>query len=566
MQRLLMADFETKTTKPTSVWAFGITEIGNTDFFIYGDTITEFMYYLEYSDNAKVYFHNLAFDGEFIFIYLFTHGFTHVIDKKDFASKTFTTLISDKGQFYSIKIIFEKKGKIMNSVTIYDSYKILPFSVPEIAGAFDLPITKGDIDYTAHDLEDHPITPLELDYLKRDVLIPAMALYILFTQGLDEMTQGSNALHDFKNILTPKEFNRLFPIPLYDADVRQSYKGGFTYLNPKFKNKDIGSGIVLDVNSLYPSVMNYKLLPYGEPLFFEGKYIIDDLYPLYVQMFTCQFELKKDHIPTIQLKNNLSFMPTEYVTTSKDEEVTLCLTSIDLELFFEHYDVYNITYHSGWKFKATIGIFKEYIDKWIKIKIESTLNGNKAMRTLAKLMLNALYGKFGLNPRVQSKIPYYVNGVIKYGLGDEDYRDPIYIPVATFITSHARSITIRAAQKVFDRFIYADTDSLHLEGLDEPIGIDISDTDLGLWKHEFTFTRGRYLRQKTYMEYGREPKEEKQGKPEYWKITVAGMPDECKNYVTWDNFKIGSSYPGKLQKKHVTGGIILEEQPFTIKP
>lgn len=31
------------------------------------------------------------------------------------------------------------------------------------------------------------------------------------------------------------------------------------------------------------------------------------------------------------------------------------------------------------------------------------------MRTLAKLMLNALYGKFALNPNVRSKIPYYDN-------------------------------------------------------------------------------------------------------------------------------------------------------------
>lgn len=50
-------------------------------------------------------------------------------------------------------------------------------------------------------------------------------------------------------------------------------------------------------------------------------------------MFTCQFELKENYIPTIQLKNNLSFMPTAYLSSSEDEEVTMCLTSVDLELF-----------------------------------------------------------------------------------------------------------------------------------------------------------------------------------------------------------------------------------------
>jgi hypothetical protein len=560
-----MADFETKTIAPTKVWAFGITEVGNTDYFVYGDNIDDFINYLEHSENSTVYFHNLAFDAEFLMIALFERNFVHVTDRKELDTKTFSTLISDKGQFYSMKIVFEKKNKHVNSVTILDSLKILPFKVAEIAEAFDLPFGKGDIDYKAHDEKDFPITDEELDYLRRDVTIPAMALNILFSQGLDKMTQGSNALSDFKTILSKKEFDRLFPIPLYDADVRQSYKGGFTYLNPKFREKDIGNGIVLDVNSLYPSVMYYKPLPFGEPLYYEGKYKEDKFYNLYVQMFTCQFELKPDHIPTIQLKNNLSFMPTEYVTSSKEDEVTLCLTSIDLELFFEHYDVYNITWHSGWKFKSTVGIFKDYIDKWMKVKIESTINKNKAMRTLAKLMLNALYGKFGLNPHVQGKIPVYTDGMIKYVLGEEEIRNPIYIPVATFITSHARSITIRSAQKVYDRFIYADTDSLHLTGLNEPEGLDISDTDLGAWKHEFTFSKARYLRQKTYMEYGREPKEELQGKPEYWKITVAGMPDECKEHVTFENFRVGAKYNGKLQKKHVIGGIILNEIEFTIK-
>ena len=51
-------------------------------------------------------------------------------------------------------------------------------------------------------------------------------------------------------------------------------------------------------------------------------------------MFSCQFVLKKDKIPTVQLKNNLAFVPTEYITNSGGEYVTMCMTNIDLELFF----------------------------------------------------------------------------------------------------------------------------------------------------------------------------------------------------------------------------------------
>lgn len=554
---LFTADFET-TTDPLDcrVWACGICSIDETHSFKYGNSLEWFIEFAKNNTGSTFYFHNLKFDGEFILCYLFEHGYKHVTDRKKLKTKTFTTLISDKGQFYSLEICFNKDEYKTEKITIYDSLKILPFSVEAIAKGFNLPISKLEIDYDEKREIGHILTSQEIDYLRNDVEIMSRALLTLFNQDLRQMTQGSNALYDYKKIVGKKNFSKWFPIPDYDFDVRQSYKGGFTYCDPRKQGQDIGAGIVLDVNSLYPSVMYYRPLPYGEGIFFDGKYEPDKLYNLYVQMFTCQFELKENYIPTIQLKNNLSFMPTAYLSSSEDEEVTMCLTSVDLDLFFEHYHVYNITYHSGWKFKSTTGLFKEYIDKWNAVKMESTLNGNKAMRTLAKLMLNALYGKFALNPNVQSKIPYYDNGIIKYTLGEKETRNPIYIPVGTFITAWARYKTITSAQKVYDRFLYADTDSLHLIGTEIPKGLEVDPVKLGAWKHESTFTRARFVRQKTYIE-------EIDGE---LNITCAGMPSRCYKHVTWDNFIEGSSFEGKLQFTHVQGGIVLKDIDFTIKP
>lgn len=554
---LFTADFET-TTDPLDcrVWACGICSIDETHNFNYGNSLEWFIEFAKNNIGSTFYFHNLKFDGEFILCYLFEHGYKHVTDRKKLKTKTFTTLISDKGQFYSLEICFNKDEDKTEKITIYDSLKILPFSVEAIAKGFNLPISKLEIDYDEKREIGHILTPQEIDYLRNDVEIMSRALLTLFNQDLRQMTQGSNALYDYKKIVGKKNFSKWFPIPDYDFDIRQSYKGGFTYCDPRRQGQDIGAGIVLDVNSLYPSVMYYQPLPYGEGIFFEGKYKPDKLYNLYVQMFTCQFELKENYIPTIQLKNNLSFIPTAYLSSSEDEEVTICLTSVDLELFFEHYHVYNITWHSGWKFKSTTGLFKEYIDKWNAVKMGSTLNGNKAMRTLAKLMLNALYGKFALNPNVQSKIPYYDNGIIKYTLGEKETRNPIYIPVGTFITAWARHKTITSAQKVYDRFLYADTDSLHLIGTEIPKGLEIDPVKLGAWKHESTFTRARFVRQKTYIE-------EIDGE---LNITCAGMPSRCYKHVTWDNFIAGSSFEGKLQFTHVQGGIVLKDIDFTIKP
>lgn len=590
---LLTADFETTTNEDDCrVWAWGVCDIENPDYFEYGNSMETFFDYLENSGNSTFYFHNLKFDSAFILTYLFENGFRHVTDRKEEATKTFTSLISDKGQFYSLKIIFEKEGKKTKFVQIYDSLKIIPFGVSQIAKAFNLPISKLEIDYVSKREIGHKLTSEEIEYLRNDVEIVARALKVLFEQGLDKMTQGSNALFDYKRTVGSKNFERWFPIPDYDHDVRQSYKGGFTYLQPEYKSVDIGEGLVLDVNSLYPSVLHDMPLPYGEGQYFVGKYEEDKLYNLYVQMFTCQFELKEKHIPTIQLKNNLSFIPTQYLSSSNGEEVTMCLTSVDLELFFDHYEVFNIEYHSGWKFKSTTGLFTEYIDRWTKVKIESKLNKNKGMYTLSKLMLNALYGKFALNPVVCSKIPYYDDGIVKFINGEKETRNPIYIPVGTFVTAWARNKTIRSAQMVYDKFVYADTDSLHLKielpeslrkmeneelemlttkdlqnyGVDLPNEFEIDPVKLGAWKVESRFNRARFLRQKSYIEDWNKP--ETWGtpdyKPELLNITCSGMPEQCYKHVTWENFFEGASYSGKLQPKRVKGGIVLKDIDFTI--
>lgn len=595
LRKKLTADFETTTNEDDCrVWAWGVCDIYEHEYFDYGNSLDGFIEYCKSLKNPTMYFHNLRFDGEFILNWLFQNGYKHVEKRKDEKSKTFSTLISDTGQFYSMKIIFYKDDKKSKFVQFIDSLKILPFSVSQVAKGFNLPISKLELDYTAERKIGHEITETEKDYLRNDVEIMARALRVLFDQELDKMTQAGNAFKDYKNVFGKKNFERCFPVPTYDADVRQSYKGGFTYLNPKYKSKDIKTGLVFDVNSLYPWAMHDCPLPYGTPIFFRGKYEYDKLYPLYVTMFTCQFELKPEHIPTIQLKNNLSFIPTEYVTSSKDEFITMCLTSVDFELFMEHYDVFNIEFHSGWKFKASTELFKEYIDKWTAVKIESTLNGNKAMRTLAKLMLNALYGRFALSPRVASKIPYYDNGIVKYRMSEWEERDPIYIPVGTFITAWARHKTITTAQKLYDCFVYADTDSVHLDveipesmqnmsnselekltgddlkrlGLELPDGFDVDPVALGAWKLEEKFERGRYLRQKSYIHDYNKPEvwdNPEMYEPSLLSITCAGMPDRCYQYVTWENFQEGATFKGKLMPKHVHGGMILNEIEFTIR-
>lgn len=389
-KRKFTCDFET-TTDPDDcrVWAYALCEIGNPDNFMYGNSIYQLMdWCANQKDNVVLYFHNLKFDGEFITYWCESNGFTWVNSSKEATTDSYTTLITNMGAWYSIEIFFEVKGKKKNKVTIYDSMKLINSSVSDIAKGFDLPIRKLELDYKAYREEGHELTQHEIDYIRNDVEIMARALDIFMEGGHNKMTIGSNALKNFKDLCP--NFRNLFPVlpAEVDADIRVSYKGGFTYLSDKYKEKETGAGVVFDVNSLYPSIMYNRELPYGIPEPFNGKYEYDPKYPLYTQMLTCHFKLKPNKIPSIQIKGTFSFKPNEYLQTSDDGSglpVTLVLTKPDLELFFEQYDVDVVEYVSGWKFKSAIGIFKEYIDYWTEQKINAKKGGNKAKYSIAKL-------------------------------------------------------------------------------------------------------------------------------------------------------------------------------------
>lgn len=540
----------------------------------FGEDIGSFINYCSLiNESSSFYFHNLKFDGEFIIHYLLTHGFVHVNEKK-LGVNQFSTIISDLNVFYCIKVKFKEEVII----SFFDSLKLLNFSVEEVVKAFNLSIKKLEIDYKAKREKGHKITDEEKEYLKHDVMIMSLALEKMFEMKITRMTIASNAMNFFKDTISKKRFEEWFKPPLYDKDLRQAYKGGFTYLNEIYRGKEVKEGIVLDVNSLYPSVMYYSPMPYGEGIYFDGKYVPDKLYNLYIQNITCQFRIKKDMIPTIQIKNNLSFVPTEYLSSSNGESINLTLTNVDLKLFLEHYDIYDVSYNWGWKYKSSTKIFKSYIDYWNELKVKATKEGNKPLRTIAKLMLNSLYGKFAASPEGRSKIPYLDNNIVKYKLSELEERTAYYLPISIFITSWARDKTIRSAQAVYHRFIYADTDSLHLEGTDIPENLLISDTELGKWKIESTFKRGKYLRQKCYIEDVVTPVDEiekfKKENPECLhlvskdsiiNIVCAGMPKGCYKNVTWENFDYGSVFDGKLGVKHTDGGIVLVDTTFTIK-
>ena len=540
------ADFETTTQKNLEidgcvrVYLWSLVSADLTQEY-YGFDIEDFITQLRVLQCDIVFFHNLAFDGSFILAHFEENGWRYGID--------YTCVIDEMNNWYQISIF--NLGK---EIKIWDSLKKFPSqSVKSLAKLYGYPDKKAPPFFDRYIPEDYIPPQDEIEYCVQDSRIVANAVSKEWANGHKSLTLSSDAFTDVKKSLggfikwrnfMPKLSKRL------DASLRDSYKGGWTYLNPLYYNIDLPNVCVYDVNSLYPYVMKYCQLPYGKPLFRphkEGE--------LYIKRFKTCFRLKKGYLPTIQIKNNFRFNETEYLTDSKGE-VELCLTSIDFDLFMEHYEVDYLRDEVEISFKSVVGMLGDYIDYHMDQKIKAQLDGNAALRYLSKRYLNSPYGKTGMRPNRVNKIPYLDDdGVVRF-LEMETVSDPIYIPYATFVTAQARNITIRAAQANYDKFIYADTDSIHILGEDVK-GIKIHDTELGAWKCEGKFELGKYLRSKTYI-HGNKDRE-------IVEIKCAGMPIEVKEKVTWEDFRLGMKFDGKMMKKTVKGGCLLVPTTFELK-
>lgn len=564
-------DFETnQNINDCHVWVWGAIKIGEKDM-IWGTNLDSFFDFF-LSKSCVAYTHNLQFDSEPLIYWLFEHGFKHTFDK--LGDMQFNVVVDQFRRHYSLTVRY--KGNIF---TIYDSLKKIPMTIKLMAKSFGLPIEKGEIDYRKQRDIGYEPTEKELAYLYNDIYILSESLKQFFSRSLNKMTLSSDALKVYIDTLGGREkFRSVFPIENNWDYIKQAYRGGFVYVSDLAKGRDIKKGVHLDVNSLYPSIMRYSNLPYDEGVYYTGKYEQDNKYPLYVQRLMCSFDIKKDHIPTIQVKNDPRFNAREFLKTTNYQDVILTLTNYDLELLFKHYDVDVVKWVDGYKYKSCNGLFDRYVDKYTEEKIQCKKNGDMGGYTIAKRMMNALSGKFGSQIHRMNKEPYIgVDNVLHFRDGKKVICEPVYLPVVTFITAIGRYKVITAAQENYDRFLYSDTDSLFLEGEELP-DLEIDKYKLGAWDVESIFDRARFLKAKTYVE-------DIDGKG--LKVKVAGLSSEAQKSVTWENFHINTNpyyikghykknqkknnikdngVYTRLKGKHVPGGVVLIDEDFIIKP
>jgi hypothetical protein len=656
--RYFMGDFETTVYKGqvnTEVWASALVELFSDKVTILHSIAETFDYLVSLNCNVVVYYHNLKFDGAFWLSYLlvdkkFTQAYDKIGDKETdvkwkqqfkMFNNTFKYSISDRGMWYSIIV------KVKNHfIEIRDSLKLLPFSVKRIGESFGTKHKKLDMEYTGFRYAGCEITKEEQEYIANDVLVVKEALEIMFKQGHNKLTIGSCCLEEYKKICRSSleiqlDYAEMFP-NLYDFKIdkqehkydnagdwlRKSYRGGWCYLVKGKENKIKTNGTTADVNSLYPSMMSSKSgnkYPIGLPKFWTGNFIPEEALKenmYYFVRIKTRFYIKDNYLPFIQIKGDLKYKGTESLETSdvynhenddyfpyyidkagniQQAKVELTLTMTDYQLIKEHYELVDFEILDGCYFYSMVGIFDEYINKYAKIKKES----KGALRELAKLFLNNLYGKMASSTDSSFKIAYVKDDKsIGFMQVVENEKKPGYIAIGSAITSYSRNFTIRAAQKNYygaekRGFIYADTDSIHCDLLPQEIkGIEVDDKEFCCWKLESCWDKAIFTRQKTYIEHVTHenliPLEESK---QYNNIKCAGMPKKCKDLFEismqgtadvnenwsdeekeflfdkdnkpivrdYSDFKVGLKVPDKLRPIRIRGGVLLVNTTYEMR-
>jgi len=236
-----------------------------------------------------------------------------------------------------------------------------------------------------------------------------------------------------------------------------------------------------DVSSLYPTAMVKYEYPVGTSKWVDEADI--DIHNLKIGIYECEIECNKDLIvPILPEKTEAGGIAWNLMDKKG------IYTSADLDNAVKYgYTIKRITKGLVWEGKGDV--FTEYINKTYKLKVEN--DKNPVLRQVAKILMNALYGKMLERARFEEqKVCNNIGDVWKFqsqfnttdvqfikdkvvcigtpaneSVSDDRIRKPSQI--GTFILSYSRTHMLEVMEAIEPGlrnhfFTYTDTDSLHI--------------------------------------------------------------------------------------------------------
>lgn len=485
-----------------------------------------------YNSFNLIYFHNLGkFDGIFLI--------HHFIKSNNLRME----IITRENTIYEI-IFIDKSDK---KIKIRDSFLLFPASLDKMAKTF---CEEGKLVYEKHDAilsdySDFKFRENLIKYCSYDTLVLAKSFtkyrQIFFeTFQIDIISCITLSSLAFKIFRSKYYFQAVIQQSHGHMDlfIRKSYRGGVVDVyKPKIEN-----GYYYDVNSLYPYIMSNSHMPIGIGKFgnakFDKNFEINDFFGfIYVKVKTPN-SLYIPFLTTNDPKYGLISPLGEWKDIYFSEEIKYALT---LGYCFEYFEYY--------KFDKKI-IFDEYVKDIYSQRLSYKEKGN--LSSILKLLLNSLYGRFGMSNSIYKnillknpeeinylnqlnliynveKINQFENGDIKMNLirfnevpnlthikklhsfnliDDSLYNQllkssttkvdnlNIAVHISSAITAYSRIYMHKIKHKYAKNLYYSDTDSLVTDiKLEDQL---ISETQLGLLKLEYKIISGLFIAPKLY--------------------------------------------------------------------
>lgn len=457
-----------------------------------------------------VYFHNLArFDGILLLKYLVHNSVKYTVKP-----------LMRNNLVYEIRVYRGKKLLFR----LRDSLRLLPNKLDSLAFHLCPQLgSKGTIQHDEIRVSNllHNREKL-LDYMKQDILLlggvmlKAQDLYwsMYKVDIVTKLTLSSLALCIFRTHYYDQDhFNIHIPSKNEDTFIRRGYYGGHAdaYI-PKGENL-----YYYDVNSLYPYIMKTYSMPDGKPVWhghLEGQ-DLNNLFGFIEAYVECPPHITRPFLPyKDKKKGTLLFATGEFVGVYYSEELKYAR---DLG--------YKIIPLSGYLFEnKNSSPFGSFVSDIFGRRQEAKSEGNEAMSYIYKILMNSLYGRFGINPKFTTTeicdFDRYNHLLMKTGFmhGDKITEDKYLVsyrcddtedftswrPPRISAVQLSAAITACARIHMYkyisrEDCYYTDTDSVVL-GSRLPDD-EVSPNELGKLKLECSVREGIFLAPKSYMLY-----------------------------------------------------------------
>lgn len=294
-----------------------------------------------------------------------------------------------------------------------------------------------------------------------------------------------------------------------DSFIRRAYYGGHTDTYKPY-GEDL---YYYDVNSLYPFVMKEFPMPGGVPVWhgnLESK-DLDSMFGFIEAYVVCPKTIKKPFLPYRDKNNTLIFPTGEFVGVYYSEE-----------LKYARGLGYTVLPISGYLFERMESPFRDFVSSLFESRLEARISGNEALAYVYKILMNSLYGRFGINPKStttevcdEDRYKHLIrhselifgdmlsenNYIVAYHSNtgtDPDYWNPpknSAVQLAAAITASARIYMYPYISR--EDCYYTDTDSVVLG---QPLPSEVlSSSVLGKKKLEDRVMKGYFLAPKSYF-------------------------------------------------------------------